>query len=151
MGRRQPVMISSESSEAENEDDASEHNGSDLEAANQDDEDGEDFIVEDEEDTALGVPEMPLEFSNLSRMKGRHLFKYVVEWMVQKKLNPAFAMDDDIYDLAFKKLDDEVRGLAGSKFTSSAWTRDFTIALQGRPYLGEHHTHQHPGRAGGTL
>jgi len=51
-------------------------------------------------------------------------------------LNPAFfAMNDEIYGLAFKKLDDEVRGLAGSKFTSSAWTRDFTIALQGRPYL----------------
>jgi len=139
VGRRQRVMVSSESSEAENEDDASEHDGSDLEATYQDhlvgEEDDEDFIVEDEEGAVLGIPEMPLEFSNLSRMKGRDLFKYVVEWMVQKKLNPAFAMDDEIYDLAFKKLDDEVRGLAGSKFTSSAWTRNFTIALQGRPYL----------------
>jgi hypothetical protein len=53
--------------------------------------------------------------------------------MVQKKINPAFAMDDEVYDIAFRKLDDEVKGLAGSKFTSSAWTERFTRALHARP------------------
>ncbi|KAJ9637765.1 hypothetical protein H2201_004200 [Coniosporium apollinis] len=100
------------------------------------DDDDEDFIVEDDEDAPLGAPvDLPLEFSNLSRQKGKDLFKYVVEWMVQKKINPAFAIDDEIYDLAFRKLDDEVRGLAGSKFTSSAWTPSFTQALRSRPNI----------------
>jgi hypothetical protein len=92
------------------------------------------FVVDDDPNDLLGAPvDMPLEFSNVSRMKGKDLFKFVVEWMVQKKINPAFAMNDEIYILAFRKLDDEVRGLAGSKFTSSAWTMEFTIALQSRP------------------
>lgn len=100
------------------------------------DEDDEDWIVEDDEDAPLGAPvDLPLQFSNLSRQKGKDLFKYVVEWMVQKKINPAFAIDDEIYDLAFRKLDDEVRGLAGSKFTSSAWTPGFTQALRSRPHM----------------
>ncbi|KAK3045083.1 hypothetical protein LTS18_014619, partial [Coniosporium uncinatum] len=94
------------------------------------------FIASDDEaDNTLGAPDtaLPLQFSNFSRMKASDLFKYVVEWLVQKKLNPAFQMKDEVYDIAFKKLNDEVRGLAGSKFTSSAWTQDFTRSLQGRP------------------
>jgi hypothetical protein len=93
----------------------------------------EDFVVADGPDDVLGVPNLPIEFSNVSRMKGKDLFKFAVEWMVQNKINPAFAKDDEIYNLAFRKLDDEVRGLAGSKFTSSAWTMEFTTALQSRP------------------
>jgi hypothetical protein len=103
-------------------------------------EDDEDraFIAEDDPNEPLGAPgdvdaEMPLWASNFNRMKGKELFKYAVEWMVQKKLNPAFKMDDEVYDLAFKKLDDEVRGLAGSKFKSSVWARDFMVSLEGRP------------------
>jgi hypothetical protein len=93
----------------------------------------EDFVVDDGPDDVLGIPDLPIEFSNVSRMKGKDLFKFAVEWMVQNKINPAFAKDDEIYNLAFRKLDDEVRGLAGSKFTSSAWTMEFTTALQSRP------------------
>jgi hypothetical protein len=101
-----------------------------------DDEDEEDrnFIVEDDEDDPIGVPvDMPLQFSGLNRAKGKDLFKYAIEWMVQKKINPAFAINDEVYDLAFKKLNDEVQGLAGSKFTSSAWIESFTTALKARP------------------
>ncbi|TLD29559.1 hypothetical protein E2P81_ATG05853 [Venturia nashicola] len=100
----------------------------------EDDED-RDFIADEDLDAPLGAPdiEMPLWASNFSRMKGKELFKYAVEWMVQKKLNPAFKSDDEVYDLAFKKLDDEVRGLAGSKFKSSVWQRDFTVSLEARP------------------
>jgi hypothetical protein len=95
-----------------------------------------DFVVVDDPNEPMGAPvDMPLQFSNLSRMKGKDLFKFAVEWMVQMKINPAFASDDEIYELAFRKLDDEVRGLAGSKFTSSAWTMEFTTALRSRPGL----------------
>jgi len=94
----------------------------------------EGFVVDDDPNDLLGAPvDMPLEFSNVSRMKIKDLFKIVVEWMVQKKINPAFAIDDEIYNLAFRKVDDEVRGLVGSKFTSAAWTVQFTNTLQARP------------------
>ena len=99
------------------------------------DEYDQDFIAEDEEGDTIGVPALPVQFSSIGRMKGKDLFKYVVEWMVQKKINPAFAIDDEVYNLAFRKLDDEVKGLAGSKFTSSAWTEQFTRALHARPAI----------------
>lgn len=54
---------------------------------------------------------------------------------VQKKINPAFDANDEIYQLAQKKLDDEVAGLAGSKFKSAAWTPRFTMALNARPEM----------------
>jgi hypothetical protein len=102
----------------------------------EDDED--DFIVEDDEDEPLGAPddidvEMPLWLTGYTRMKPKDLFRYAVEWMVQKKLNPAYNQEQEKYHIAFQKLNDEVQGLAGSKFTSSAWTRDFTVSLQARP------------------
>lgn len=99
------------------------------------DEEDDSFIIEDD-DADLGAPTgLPLQFTRYASMKPKELFKYAVEWMVQKKINPAFQMDDEIYHLAFKKLDDFVKGLAGSKFTSSAWTPDFTFAMQARPEL----------------
>ncbi|KIW00029.1 uncharacterized protein PV09_08381 [Verruconis gallopava] len=97
----------------------------------------DDFIVEDDEDEPLGAPdddiELPIYLTGITRMKPKQLFRYAVEWMVQKKLNPAYSQDREIYAITFKKLNDEVKGLAGSTFTSSAWTRDFTISLQARP------------------
>jgi hypothetical protein len=48
--------------------------------------------------------------------------------------------------------DDEVKGLAGSKFTSAAWTPEFTVALNARPDIafesidrnsGEHYLRDH--------
>lgn len=97
--------------------------------------DDEDFIEEGENDT-LGVPDgIPLAFTRYASMKAKDLWKFAIEWFVQKKINPAFAMDDEIYTLTFQKLDDEVSGLVGSKFASSAWTGDFTIALRSRPEI----------------
>ena len=57
----------------------------------EDEEDAE-FIVEDDPNDTLGAPDvdMPLWASKYSRMKGKDLFKFAVEWMVQKKINPAF-------------------------------------------------------------
>lgn len=99
-------------------------------------EEDDDFLADDGEDT-LGAPadDIPIEFTRYATMKAKELFKFAVEWMVQKKINPAFQNDDEIYDLAFKKLDDEIKGLAGSKFVSAAWTQDFSFALRARPEI----------------
>ena len=100
----------------------------------QEDEDDQGFLTDEGDDAVLGIPEgLPLEYTRYASMKPKELFKYAVDWMVQKKINPAFEGADPLYDLTFKKLDDEVRGLAGSKYTSSAWTPRFTLALQSRP------------------
>lgn len=123
-----------EQKEAEDSDQGHETNALDVFQENVDD---ENFI--DDEDALIGAPSehtnIPLQFSSLSRAKPRELFKYAVEWMVKKKINPAFASNDEIYDLTFRKLDDEVNGLASSKFHSSVWTADFTRAIKARPDL----------------
>ena len=104
--------------------------GSDLEG----------FITEDE-NLPLGAPsaldEMPLEFSRHARKSSKEYFKDVVEWMVHKKLNPAFPRNDPLYSMAFFKMKDVVTGYAGSKFVSAAWTNDFTAALKARPVIME--------------
>ncbi|KAI9671436.1 MAG: hypothetical protein M1831_004345 [Alyxoria varia] len=100
-------------------------------------EDEEDFVIEDDDDPEAR-PEIPLEF-RLRTMKPRELFKYAVEWMVQKKLNPAFDKQHEVYHIAFSRLNDFARGMGGSKFQSSAWTPKFTRALNARPELTENH------------
>ncbi|GAB7339293.1 hypothetical protein MBLNU457_5946t1 [Dothideomycetes sp. NU457] len=100
------------------------------------DEDDEGFLEDDDNDT-LGVPAgIPLKFTRYATSSAKDLFRYAVEWMVQKKLNPAFLMNDEIYKLTFDKLDDEVTGLAGSKFISAIWTPEFSLALRARPQIG---------------
>ena len=104
------------------------------------DENDRDFIEEEDEDTPWGIPEgipegVPIALTRYASMKAKELFKFAVDWMIQKKINPAFQMNDEIYDLTFRKLDDEVRGLAGSKFISSVWTPEFSIALRSRPNI----------------
>ena len=102
------------------------------------DEYDEDFVVEDQDDTIgapAGITDMPFEFTRHAHKKPIEHFKDVVEWMVHNKLNPAFPRDDTCYQVAFYKLDDEVQGLAGSKFVSAAWGGDFLKALKSRPEL----------------
>lgn len=114
----------------------------------------DDFVVDDDGELGapLGLHDIPLEFTHQAHKPQREHFKDCVEWMVQRKvssstvelqaitgcanhhqINPGFPSDDPIYTLAFRKLDDEVRGLANSKFTSSIWKEDFTRALWARP------------------
>lgn len=100
------------------------------------DSDEDDFIVEDDDDDPLGVPSamsMPLEFTQAAHKPLKEHFKDAVEWMVHNKINPAFARDDQVYQIAFQKLEVEATGLAKSKFASTQWTRDFTVALYSRP------------------
>jgi hypothetical protein len=128
--------------EVEDDDEGDEPNAFSIFQENGED---EDFI--DDDSALIGVPaehtSIPLEFTSLSRAKPRELFKYAIEWMVQKKINPAFAADDEIYTLAFKKLNDEVSGLASSKFHSSVWTPDFSRAIKARPNLEVHEVGHH--------
>ena len=71
----------------------------------------------------------------IATSKPKELFRYAIEWMVMKKIHPAFDANNGIYTKVFRKLDDEVKGLANSKFSSSAWTQDFTRAIRARPDL----------------
>lgn len=96
----------------------------------------EDF-VDDDEDGTLGAPdglgEIPLEFTSYASKKPIEYFKIAVQWMVHNKLNPAFARSDKLYQIAVRKLDDEVQGFTGSKFVSSVWKEEFIQALKSRP------------------
>ena len=97
----------------------------------------EDF-VDDEDDKMgvdLGVAGVPLEFTYHANKRPFEHFKTEVEWMVHNKLNPAFDRYDEMYQLAHRKLDKEVEGFVGSKFSSSVWGEGFTKALQTRPEL----------------
>ena len=58
----------------------------------------------------------------------------VVEWLVRFKFEPNFdEKHNELYLLGWKRLDDEVAGLASSKFASSAWKPEFRRALNARP------------------
>ncbi|KAF2873560.1 hypothetical protein BDV95DRAFT_567267 [Massariosphaeria phaeospora] len=158
-GRGRPIIVESDSdlsvideqdgpdggAEASEGEDEEEEDGEDITtnaldmfiADNEDDE-----FIDDDADAPIGAPTeysaLPIEFSSLSRAKPRELFKFAVEWMVHKKINPAFAAKDEIYALTFRKLDDEVKGLANSKYSSAAWTTDFTRAIRARPDIEIH-------------
>ena len=99
----------------------------------------EDFVVDD--DQTLGAPtdleEVPLEFTRHAHKRPIEHFKDAVEWMVQKKLNPAFNRNDPVYRTAFFRLDDEVQGYSSSRFMSTAWGPNFSKALKARPVFYE--------------
>ena len=98
----------------------------------------EDDFVDDDDDKMgvdLGVAGVPLEFTYHANKKPFEHFKTEIEWMVHNKLNPAFDRYDEMYELAHRKLDKEVEGFAGSKFSSSVWGEEFNKALKARPDL----------------
>ncbi|KAI0512581.1 hypothetical protein F5B22DRAFT_648433 [Xylaria bambusicola] len=95
----------------------------------------EDFVTDDD-DALLGAPvDIPLEFTSHAHKPLKDQFPFVIEWLVHNRVNPAFDRKDPVYVNAWHKLDDEVSGLANSKFTSAAWKLDFNRALKSRPRL----------------
>jgi hypothetical protein len=100
----------------------------------------DDFVVEDG-DAPLGAPDdedhnIPLELTAYARSPLKVHFRVAIEWLVQFKVNPGFPeREAEVYRMAWKKLDDEVSGLATSKFASAAWKKDFYMALRARPYI----------------
>lgn len=104
------------------------------------DADTEDENFIDDEDDTIGVPDevlaqIPLEFTRASRKPLKAHFKDAIEWLVHRKLNPAFDRDHEVYVTAWRRLSDEVTGLANSKFVSSVWKPEFHKALRARPYI----------------
>jgi hypothetical protein len=107
-------------------------------------EDLDDFIVEDD-DEPLGAPlqtMIPLEFTGGAHRPLKDHFADFVEWLLHRRLNPTQPLDDPIYTTAMRKLEDEVTGLANSKFASSAWVQDFQRALRARPILEADERHE---------
>ncbi|KAI1406971.1 hypothetical protein F5Y13DRAFT_143279 [Hypoxylon sp. FL1857] len=101
-------------------------------------EDELDDFVTDDDDAPIGAPanlDIPLEFTAQAHRPLKHQFPYVIEWLVHNRINPAFERKDPVYVNAWRKLDDEVRTLASSKFASSAWKSEFYRALKGRPKM----------------
>lgn len=99
----------------------------------------DDFVVDDS-DAPIGAPdedmEVPLKHTSHYHKPLKEHFRFAIEWLVQFKVNPEFCVkEDEMYKIAWQKLDDEVRGLAISKFASSAWKTDFHLALRARPYF----------------
>lgn len=110
------------------------------------DEEMEDFIAEDDSDAPIGAPDeigIPLEFTRHAHKPLKEHFRDVVEWLVYYKIHPNFPEKTAaLYRLGWRKLDDEVRGLAQSKFASSAWKTDFYMALRARPYYTSGESHE---------
>ncbi|KAI1306607.1 hypothetical protein F5Y03DRAFT_135463 [Xylaria venustula] len=106
-------------------------------SADKDDSEGDldDFVTDDDE-APLGAPmDIPLEFTSHAHKPLKDQFPFVIEWLVHNRIDPAFERKDPVYLNAWRKLDDEVSGLARSKFTSAAWKQDFSRALKSRPRL----------------
>jgi hypothetical protein len=99
----------------------------------QDDED--DFIEDDQQENRLGRPQsaIPLEFTHFATKKPKDLFLYIIEWLVKNKIAPAFDRSDQVYELAFRRVDDQVRAQAGSRLISAAWSAEFKYAILARP------------------
>jgi hypothetical protein len=108
---------------------------SDPPAENTNDEDEDDFIDDTAEHLGLPHPDIPLEFTSYASRKPRELFVHVIDWLVKNKISPAFDRHDPLWDLAFKKLDGEVKGQAGSRLISAAWNEPFVRTLKARPGL----------------
>lgn len=115
------ILVENESEEQEQEVDTYD---ADADIFREDEEDQ--YFIASDVDESLGVPDaaIPIEYTRYASMKASELFKFAVEWMVQKKLNPAFAATDPVYRLTFTKLDREVASMADSNFVSSVWRED---------------------------
>lgn len=119
--------------------DEDEENNSEVEPApsNEDLDRYEDDFVLDDDSVLLGVPteEIPLEFTRHAYKKPKDYFRDVVGWMVLNRLDPAFPRSDAMYEMAFMKLEDEVKGRAGSQLISSVWNPKFRYSLLARPHI----------------
>ncbi|KAI2615280.1 hypothetical protein GGR54DRAFT_613815 [Hypoxylon sp. NC1633] len=102
----------------------------------EDDENGEDLddFVTDDEDPPANL-DIPLQFTAQAHRPLKEQFPFVIAWLVHRRVNPAFDRDDPVYQIAWKKLGQEVDTLASSKFASSIWKSEFYRALKGRPNI----------------
>lgn len=108
-------------------------------AINEDLDKSDDEFVLADNDAELGAPtgtdEIPLEFTRHAYKHTKEYFQDAIEWMVHNQLNPAFPRTSARFKFAFAKVDDEVRGRAGSQLVSSSWNVAFRRALMARPHM----------------
>lgn len=133
--RRQKVVLSDSEHEEEEVEGYDEAYGSTYRDHQLETEVDREFIAEDEPNAEIGVPDIPLQFSKFATAKASKLFRYVVEWMLQKRLNPKFE-EKELYLFAFKRVGDEITGLVHS-YMSTVWTPEFTYTLLARPEYSE--------------
>jgi hypothetical protein len=97
----------------------------------------EDDFIDDDSQGRLGRPntDIPLQFTSFATKKPKELFIHIIEWLVKNKIAPAFDRNDPVYDLAFAKVDDQVKAQAGSRLISSAWGSHFKYAILARPSM----------------
>lgn len=133
----------SDSSESDGgESDGAASDGDEFDGNGSNDGDIEGFVVPDDE---IGVPldalqdEIPVHLRRRATKKDR--FRYVVHWLIQRRVNPAFDRNDPEYQTAWSSLDSDLLGLAQSKFSSSAWKPEFALEIKARPI---HEIHQLP-------
>jgi hypothetical protein len=100
-------------------------------------EDDEDDFIEDDTEERSRRPntDMPLEFTNFASRKPKELFVHILEWLVKNKIAPAFDRNDPVYNLAFARVDDQVKAQAGSRLISPAWGAEFRNAILARPHM----------------
>ncbi|RKU48183.1 hypothetical protein DL546_009488 [Coniochaeta pulveracea] len=98
------------------------------------DSDANSFIADDS-DGPLGVPDDgTLALIQLKNQPLKVHFRLVVKWLIQFKIQPDFEeRQDQVYAVAWGKLNDELESLGISKFVSSVWVPDFLHALKARP------------------
>ncbi|PYH99351.1 hypothetical protein BO71DRAFT_394422 [Aspergillus ellipticus CBS 707.79] len=115
---------------------------SDVESAIADNDDldryEDDFVIEDENDilgAPTGLDDIPIEFTRHAYKQSKDYFQDTIEWMVHNQLNPAFPRSSPVYKVAFKKIEDEVKGRTGSQLVSSVWNASFCRALLARPQI----------------
>ncbi|EXJ56016.1 hypothetical protein A1O7_08947 [Cladophialophora yegresii CBS 114405] len=97
----------------------------------------EDDFIEYDNEGRHGRPhqDIPLQFTSFASKKPKELFIHIIEWMVKNKIAPAFNREDPVYNLAFSRVDDQVRAQAGSRLISSAWGNEFKHTILARPYM----------------
>ena len=107
-----------------------------------------DFVVSDDD---IGVPsgspdrphsDIPIEFTSYASATPRELFVFVIDWLVKNMTAPAFSRHDQLWKLAFSKVEMEMTAQADSRLLSSAWNGAFTVALNARPELKVGYLHQ---------
>jgi hypothetical protein len=101
----------------------------------------DDFLDDEdmEDDLEDVLAQRPIQFTKWAHTDLEQLFSHAIEWLIQNKINPGFDRNADIYTETWRRLNNEILGMAESKFKSSSWVRDFIVSLESRPIMEETH------------
>lgn len=105
---------------------------SDSSEDDSEDEDNDDWIVQDDENTILGAPDMPLEFTSASHMNPGKNFRVLCHWLIRKALAPGYERDK-LSVIAMRNLDSSTFTYGTSVLQSSIWKPAFLDVFKRRP------------------